>query len=177
MKLKGTKNAPKMLNGAVKKPKKSKKLEAAEEAVEVFEEMLDTLGQLNDYFEKTYPAAAAELETINRHRDEMEEQAAACKLLVRDAGTTVGNFICMTKETTPCYRGEKLLELMSSLSNEEAGALFKELHERGLISDIKVDKAASAVVRNSDAELRDRLAPAWDKGGQKMTPAVTVPKF
>lgn len=179
MKMKGAATAakPKMKNGVVQKPKKTKKIEKAEFAVTKYEEMNGQLLKLREDFEVQYPKAHAALQTIHTLEDEVREQIEACKILVRDAKQSVGPFTCTLKTTSEGYIGGKILELIGGLPDDQAGALFKELYSRGLLADVKVDKAAAKVIRASDAELREQLTSAWDKGGAELTPAVSAPKI
>lgn len=178
MKMKGTSTTkPKMKDGKVQPPKKSSRLMKAEQAVGKFEEMRNDLLEMNQSFEKTFPKACAALQAIHHQEDECREQIGACKILVRDAKQSVGEFTCTHKATSEGYVGLKLLELIAKMPTKGAGEMLKELFQRGVIADVKVDKAAAKVVRASDPELRDRLSPAWDKGGDPLTPAIGTPKI
>ena len=176
MKMK-TKSTPKMKNGQVQKPKKTKKRERAEEAVDRFEEMRDALLNARQQFEDDYPKANAVLQEIKQIEDDVREQIGACKILVRDAGQSIGEFTCTKKATSEGYVGTQILELIGKLTPHDAGVLIRELYTRGFIADLKIDKAAAKVIRSSDEELRGVLEPAWDKGGKPMTPAVGTPKI
>ena len=177
MKMKGTLPKPKMKNGKVQKPKKSKKLEKAEQAVETFEEMKKDLILMREEFQQTYPKAHAVLQEIHKQEDDTREQIAACKILVRDAGESIGEFVYTPKSTNEGYDGGKLLGLISSLPPETAGNMLKELSERGLITAVAVDKAAAKVIRASDPDLRDKLQDAWDPGGTPLTAAISTPNI
>lgn len=167
----------KTTNGKVEKPKATKKVTKAEEAVSKYQEMRKQYVLLEDEFQEKFPQAHAHLQNIKKLEDDIRTQIDGCKILVREAGHTIGEFIFTAKATTEGYSGSKLVELIAKLEDADAGELFKELVERGFIEAVSVDKAAAKVVRASDATLRDRLAPAWDAGGVPLTPAITVPKF
>lgn len=169
--------SPKLTNGKVEKPKANKKVTKAEEAVHKYEEMKDQYIVMQKDFEKSFPQANAKLQEIKQLEDDIRQQIDGCKVLVRDAGQTIGEFAYTAKFTSEGYDGAKLVELISKLPKETAGELFKELAERGFIVEVVVDKAAAKVIRASDADLRDKLAVAWDKGGKAMTAAISVPKF
>lgn len=177
MKMKGAvAQKPKMVDGVVQKPKKLKRVENAELAVQRYEEMYNELTKMREEFESQFPQAYSALSAIHQQEDEVREQIDACKILVREAKQSIGPFTCTLKYSTEGYDGARLLELIADLPAQEAGLLFKELHKRGLLASAKVDKAAAQVIRASDPSLRDRLSPAWDAGGESLTPAVSTPK-
>lgn len=175
MKMKSAKSSTKSV---IKKPKTTKKkVGKAEEAVDKYEEMHHELMHMRDEFQVKYPQAHNELQQILKFEDEVREQIDTCKVLVREAKQSIGPFTCTLKFSSEGYDGGLLLKLFSSLPTQEAGELLQELFQRGLVVDVKVDKAAAKVVRSSDPELRERLEPAWDKGGVEMTPAIGTPKL
>lgn len=177
MKMKGAINKPKMKDGKVQKPKKTKKLEKAELAVNKYEEMRDDLVEARQDFEKTFPKAAAKMQEIYSREDDTREQIDACKILVRDAGQSIGEFTYTAKTTSEGFVGGMILELISAMNSHDAGVMFKELYTRGFIADLKIDKAAAKVIRASDPDLREQLGTAWDKGGKPLTPAIGTPKI
>jgi hypothetical protein len=177
MKMKGTTGKPKMVNGKVQKPKKTKKLEKAEEAVARYEEMRDDYIAAQQEFEKAYPKAFAKMQEIRAREDDVREQIGACKILVRDAGQSIGEFTFTSKFSSEGFVGARILELIAKMPAKEAGELIKELFDRGFLADVKIDKAAAKVIRASDPELREKLSPAWDKGGDPLTPAIGTPKI
>lgn len=178
MKMKGAVTAkPKLKNGKVEAPKKPKKLEKAEEAVSKYEEMRKQFVLMEEEFQKTFPQAWAKLQDIKHLEDDIRTQIDGCKILVREAGQSVGPFTFTAKFTSEGYVGSKIVELISKLPPDVAGDLFKELSDRGFIKDLVIDKAAAKVIRASDQDLREKLENAWDKGGDPLTPAISTPKF
>ncbi len=167
----------KLVNGKIEKPKLSKKLAAATEAVSKYEDMRKQYVVMEEKFQKNFPQAYSELQNIKKLEDEIRGQIDGCKTLVREAGQSVGPFSFTAKFSSEGYLGDKIVNLISKLPPEPAGQLFKELVDRGFIQAVVVDKGAAKVIRASDPDLRDQLAPAWDAGGIKLTSAITTPKF
>lgn len=75
----------------------------AQEAVDQYQEMVANLREAEKEFRDTYPDAADALRQINEYRDSIAEHIERAKVLVRNAGVTIGEFEVTKKKSQPAY--------------------------------------------------------------------------
>jgi len=168
-----------MVPGKATAPKPSVKLDPvsiATKAVKEYEQMAEDLSSARGQFENQYPEAKAELERIDQFRSEVVEHVEKTKILVREAGQTIGPFEFTAKFSKPGYDSTKMVEVLTSLTDEELGQTFRSIAKAGLVKSLEVDRDVMKVFFPHNQDLAALFEPAYDGGGKALTPAIKTPK-
>lgn len=160
-----------------KAPKKTAAFAKAKEAVDQVDTLREQLKQQKTDFEGEFPEANVALDEIKQTEDAVYSAIETAKPLVREAGVTIGEFKYTARTSQPRCDGELLLKELLNYDDESIGAVIREFAELGLLSSLSVDQDAAKIVRSTREDLVGLLTAAWDPGGQKLTPAISVPKL
>jgi hypothetical protein len=147
-------------------------IELAEKAVQDYEGERQLLDQMRIDFVEKYPEAAQFLQDIKQQEDMVSDAISSAKILVSQAGQTVGDFLCKKKFSKPRYGDEDFTKLVGQ---EEDGEIVVELIKGGHVKKIALADSATAWFA-SHPKAAETYQPAWqDK--KELTAAVTTPKL
>lgn len=154
-------------------PQKVSVKEEAQEAVSQFEQEYQTLLEMRQDFEQSFPEAHQAIQSILQQEDVVQEAIKTAHPLVQQAKETIGDFKCQRKYAQAGYDDKKFMKIIDAL--EEGGDLVKELLSAGVIKTISLDKkAVEWFAQHPDAA--QVTSDAWHDKYEK-TPAVTCPKI
>jgi len=149
----------------------------AEVAVRQYEEKAKEYYAEREQFEQSYPEALVELQRIGEIKEDVLESIEKAKILVRDAGVSIGDFRVQTKFTQAGYDASKMTELLIALPPKEMAAVIKSMVEKGVMTSIVINRDAIKVAFPHDPAMSAVFEKAYDEGGEPLTPAVYTPKL
>lgn len=88
---------------------------AAQDAVDQYQEMVNDLREAEKSFRQEFPEAHEALEKMNEFKDEIAEQIDRAKILVRNAGVSIGDFKLTKKKSQPAYKPDDTRECLKNL--------------------------------------------------------------
>jgi len=147
-------------------------LELAEKAVGLYQEEHQNLIDMQTHFEEEYPEASQFMQTIKQQEDIVVESIASAKVLVAQAGKTVGDFICKPKFSKPRYADEAFTDIVGKI---EDGATVVELVKGGHVKKIALTTSATAWFAGHPTAA-EAYKTAWEDS-KELTAAVTTPPF
>jgi len=167
----------------IEKEEQATLVQAAAEAVEQAQELIDETHAARAEWTEGFPEANKALKAVKRLEDTTQEAIMSAKPLVAAAKQTVGDFKCSRKFSTARYGTKAVLkcflEAYKQGDEEEQMVLasaFMELIDRGMVVDLKIDKDVARILLAQNPDLTELLAPAWEDR-KEMTPSISVPKI
>jgi hypothetical protein len=158
---------------AVKVDKDAQLRQEAETAVLKFEQERESLLQMREEFQQTFPDAVDALEAIKQQEDVVNDAIAQAKIRIAQAKISVGDFLCKRAFSAPGYDDDALTEILRT--NSDRTELFVALVDAGVIKKVVTDRQAAAIFAAQNPKDSKPLQPAWEDK-KELTPKVTVPK-
>lgn len=93
----------------------SPEIEAAQAAVEQFEHMREEYEAMWSQFRSDYPEAYQLFTAIEEHKVNLQQHVLETKEVIREAGVSIGEFVCTPKFTKPHYDAEVMFDIMTKL--------------------------------------------------------------
>ena len=148
-------------------------IEAAQTAVDNFEEEHENLLAMKTEFRDRFPEADVFLQDIARQEDLVRDKIQMAIPLVRDAKQSVGEFKCQLKKSTASYDDKEFAILVTGI--EEGGDILMALMEEGYVKTLKLDPGVANYFAQHP-HLAKYFETAW-RDSEDLTPAITAPKI
>lgn len=171
---------------ARKEAERQERIGVAKQLVGEFEKIRREIIQEEDLFDQEFPEAKVAIGKIDDLKSQALVVIGKAKAAIAEAKLSIGEFTVQLPKSSEGYRGDKLLEVLCSIKEhdddenpffEEVGKLLFKLYSRGAISALVVDKKAAKILRSTVPKIGELIEKAWDKGGEDLSPRVSVPKI
>jgi hypothetical protein len=186
----GSKSSNKTPSKALKKTsaelaaeEQASNVQSASTAVEEAVELINETFAARAGWQEDFPEASKALSAVKHLEDATEEAITRAKPLVAAAKQTVGPFKCSRKFSKAAYNSKAVLkcflEAYQQGDEAEQGLLasaLMDIIDRGMISDIKIDKDVARILLAQSPDLTELLAPAWEDR-RELSPSISVPKL